>query len=211
MTDPYKVLGVSPNASDDEIKSAYREMARKYHPDNYADNPLSDLASEKMKEINEAYDQVTASRRGGGGGNGGYSYQQGYSGGQGASQFADIRRLINARRVTEAEELLDGIPQPMRDAEWFFLKGSVQYTRGWLDDAFANFTRANQMNPGNPEYQAALNQLQWQRRTGRAANTGYRTGGMQGTGGCSMCDVCSTLYCADCCCECMGGDFISCC
>ena len=58
MKDPYAVLGVSPNASDEEIKNAYREMARKYHPDNYADNPLSDLAGEKMKEINEAYDQI---------------------------------------------------------------------------------------------------------------------------------------------------------
>jgi predicted Zn-dependent protease len=209
MTDPYKVLGVSPNAGDDEIKSAYRELAKKYHPDNYADHPLSDLASEKMKEINEAYDQIMAVRRGGG--NGG-DYQQGYSGGQGASQFADIRRLINARRITEAEELLDGIPQHMRDAEWFFLKGSVQYSRGWLDDAFANFTRACQMNPGNQEYQAALGQMQWQRRTGRPAGTGYHTGGMTGTGGgCSTCDICSSLYCADCCCECMGGDFISCC
>ena len=65
MKDPYAVLGVSPNASDEEIKNAYREMARKYHPDNYADNPLSDLAGEKMKEINEAYDQIMNMRRSG--------------------------------------------------------------------------------------------------------------------------------------------------
>ena len=56
MRDPYEILGVSRDASDEEIKNAYRQLARKYHPDNYADNPLSDLASEKMKEINEAYD-----------------------------------------------------------------------------------------------------------------------------------------------------------
>ena len=55
MNDPYSVLGVSPNASDEEIKKAYRELARKYHPDNYQNNPLADLAEEKMKEINEAY------------------------------------------------------------------------------------------------------------------------------------------------------------
>ena len=63
MTNPYEVLGVSENASDEEIKKAYRELARKYHPDNYADNPLSDLAGEKMKEINDAYDQIVNSRR----------------------------------------------------------------------------------------------------------------------------------------------------
>ena len=62
MKDPYSVLGVSPNATDDEIKKAYREQARKYHPDNYADNPLADLAGEKMKEINEAYDDIVRRR-----------------------------------------------------------------------------------------------------------------------------------------------------
>ena len=63
MKDPYVVLGVSKNATDEQIKDAYRELARKYHPDNYADNPLSDLAGEKMKEINEAYDAIMNSRR----------------------------------------------------------------------------------------------------------------------------------------------------
>ena len=62
MNDPYSVLGVSPNASDEEIKKAYRELARKYHPDNYQNNPLADLAEEKMKEINEAYDMIQRQR-----------------------------------------------------------------------------------------------------------------------------------------------------
>lgn len=64
MTDPYKVLGVSPNATDDEIKKAYRELARKYHPDNYTDTNLAELAEEKMKEVNEAYDQIQSQRSG---------------------------------------------------------------------------------------------------------------------------------------------------
>mgnify|MGYP002658845731 CR=1 FL=1 len=60
--DPYKVLGVSRDASDDEIKKAYRELARKYHPDNYAGNPLADLVEEKMKEINAAYEMLRRER-----------------------------------------------------------------------------------------------------------------------------------------------------
>ena len=199
MIDPYQVLGIGRGASEDEIKSAYREMARKYHPDSYRDNPLSDLAAEKMKEINEAYDAIMLERRGGGG--------IGNSGG-GSSQFQDIRRMVAAKRVTEAEELLDGVPAHNRDAELHFLKGSVQYTRGWLDDAYENFRHASQMNPGNQEYRAALNQLEWQRRTGRPHGGAYRTD--PNVRGCDICDFCSAMICADCCCQCMGGRGLCC-
>ena len=67
MTDPYKVLNIPSTATDEEVKKAYRELARKYHPDNYHDNPLADLAQEKMKEINEAYDTIQRQRHGRGG------------------------------------------------------------------------------------------------------------------------------------------------
>ena len=77
MTDPYKVLNVARNASDEEIKKAYRTLARKYHPDNYAGGDLADLASEKMKEINEAYDQIQKERAAGQSG-AGYGYGAGY-------------------------------------------------------------------------------------------------------------------------------------
>ena len=62
--DPYKVLGVTPQTSDDDVKRAYRELARKYHPDNYINNPLADLAEARMKEINEAYDMIMNERAG---------------------------------------------------------------------------------------------------------------------------------------------------
>lgn len=223
MTDPYQVLGVSPSATDEQIKNAYRELARKYHPDNYANNPLADLAQEKMKEINEAYDQIQrqrkqqSSRAGQGYSQGGYSqggYSRGYAGQRsyagGGSQFADIRQLLNANRVSDAEELLEGIPQSRRDAEWYFLRGRVFYVRGWLDQAYNYYVRANQMSPGNAEYQTALNQLMWQRNTGRPAG-GYGDYRNVQTSGASGCDMCMGLICADTCCECMGGDLISCC
>lgn len=83
MTDPYQVLGVSPNASDDEVKRAYRDLSRKYHPDTYANNPLANLAEEKFKEVQEAYKEIMDMRAGKGqgyGGQGGYGGQNGYSG-----------------------------------------------------------------------------------------------------------------------------------
>ena len=213
-------MGVSPSATDEQIKSAYRELARKYHPDNYVNNPLADLAQEKMKEINEAYDQIQRQRKqqqqsysGQASANRGYSNagysRQSYSG-QGRSQFADIRQLLNSNRLSEAEELLEGIPQQRRDAEWYYLRGRVFYVHGWLDQAYSYYTRAVQMNPGNAEYQTALNQLMWQRNTGRPSG-GYGDYRNVQSGGMSGCDMCSGLICADCCCECMGGDLISCC
>ena len=66
MKDPYKVLGVPSSATDEEVKNAYRSLARKYHPDNYGDdNPLKELANEKMQEINAAYDEIQRARQAG--------------------------------------------------------------------------------------------------------------------------------------------------
>lgn len=202
MTNPYDVLGISPNATDDEVKAAYREQARKYHPDNYTDNPLSDLAQEKMQEINEAYDTIVRERKQkrGSGSTAGPAGSDGRS--AGPSRYPDIREMLRGGRVLDAEMLLDGIPAASRDAEWYFLKGSVLYRKGWLEDAYSHFTRACQMDPNNREYRDHLNQMEAQRRGGM-----YRQQG----GGCSGCDVCSSLICADCCCECMGGDLIRCC
>lgn len=209
MADPYKVLGVSPSATDEEIKDAYRKLAKKYHPDQYADSPLAELADEKMKEINEAYDTIVSQRKNraaGGGYSAAGSYNYGRSGG--TSAFSDVRNYIMAGRIADAEQLLNGVPVESRNAEWYFLKGSVLYRRGWLEEAKEHFTRACQMDPGNPEYQAALNQAMNQRS---GAYGGYNPNMNTNVGGCNTCDVCNSLICADCCCECMGGDLIPCC
>ncbi len=222
MSDPYKILGVSPGATDEELKTAYRELAKKYHPDNYSGSPIADLAGEKMKEINEAYDAVVAERKrqksgggsytgptaGSGYGNSVYGnpgYGTGYSGA--GSGFSDVRNLIMAGRIADAEQILNGVPVESRNAEWYFLKGTVLYKRGWLEEAYNHFSTACQMDPGNAEYRAAMNQVT-SRRNG--AYGGYDPS-ISRAGSCNSCDACSSLLCADCCCECMGGDLIPCC
>ena len=196
MENPYRVLGVAETATDEQIKDTYRELSKKYHPDLCSDDISKKDAEQKMAEINAAYDEIMRMRR-----------QGGSAGGGSCSSFADIRRLINQRRIAEAEELLDGVASGARNAEWHFLKGSVLYSRGWFNDAYNHFETAARMDPTNREYAAAFNNIN-QRRNGSYNPGGYRT---SSTGGMCGGDLCTQLICCDCCCECMGGDLIPCC
>lgn len=203
MKDPYSVLGVSPNASDEEIKKAYKELAKKYHPDNYINNPLSELAQEKMKEVNEAYDAIMKGKSGGsssGGSSSGYG-GSGYSGSYSGS-FAQVRAAINSGNLTLAETLLKNSSD--RGAEWNFLMGSLCYRKGWLDEAMRYYQTAVSMEPGNMEYRQALSIMQ-------SGGSFYRPTAYGGAAGPDTCNCCGSLIAADCCCECLGGDLISCC
>jgi curved DNA-binding protein CbpA len=203
MNDPYSVLGVAQNASDDEIKTAYRELARKYHPDNYADNPLKDLAADKMKEINEAYDLIISQRA---------KEKKGtqfYGGQSGNQEFPEINQMIQNGQYDQAQLLLDQVPISNRTARWYYLSGNVQYSRGWYDEAYSNYATAHRMEPQNQEYAGAV-----QHMNRKHNGNGYRTthyGPSVSSADCNTCNVCQTLICADCCCECMGGDCIPCC
>lgn len=210
MNDPYQVLGVPETATDEEIKKAYRELARKYHPDNYHDNPLADLAQEKMKDINAAYEQITKMRGGGRNGSsagyegyqsGGYSYQQyGQSSGS-SSVLQQVRIAIQTGNISRAEALLANYSD--HNAEWNFLRGAVCYRRGWMDEAKRYYQTACQMDPSNPEYRQALEFME------HGTQTAYRPGGGQfGT------ELCGGNMCLPLCCLwslCNGGGYWFCC
>lgn len=189
--DPYKVLGVTPETSDDDVKRAYRELARKYHPDNYVNNPLADLAEARMKEINEAYDQIMNARTGKA-----QSSNTEYGGNPGGGSanpiYTQVRNAINAGNLSMAEEMLQRSPQ--KDAEWYFLMGSVYYRKGWFDEANRAYSQACQMDPTNTEYRHALNMLNM--------SNGY--GGYRPMASLSACDCCTQLLCLNCCCNCCG-------
>lgn len=208
MTNPYEILGVSENASDEEIKKAYRKLAKQYHPDNYVDNPLKDLAAEKMKAINEAYDTIQKQRASGGSSHQSNRQSQSGNGYSGDQRFMRVRNLINAGRINEAETILGGFSAADRNAEWHFLISLVYYRKGWLQNARDEINLACQMDPYNREYRA----FQQRMSSGSFSSpySGMNTNTSTGYG-CSTCDICNALLCADCCCDCMGGDLIPCC
>ena len=190
--DPYKVLEVDRNASDEEIKKAYRELVKKYHPDKYTDAHMKELASEKLKQVNAAYDEIQRIRQNKSSqGNGSYSSYSSYSSNP---RYASVRSKIQMGDLAGAESILDGMTD--RDAEWHYLKGVILLRRGWYDGARQHFTNAHNMDPSNQEYAQAFNSLN---NMGRGYTDYY--GGGQNVGGCSVCDVCAGMMCADMCCS----------
>ena len=214
VNDPYKVLGVSPNASDEEIKRAYLELCRRYHPDSYQGNPLSDLAAEKFREVQESYEAINQMRAGGGYG-GGYSgsYNDGgYSGGAGASQgemefYQKLSALESLRQFDQALGMLNSVTQ--RTDVWFYHSAICNFGVGNNMLALDHARQAQAMNPGNPAYASLVNQISsagagYQTyRYGNNNNSGDLCGGGAG-------DLCCKLWIADTCCECMGGDLCRC-
>jgi tetratricopeptide (TPR) repeat protein len=202
MKDPYQVLGVSRSATDDEIKKAYRNLARKYHPDNFAGKPEAAASAETvMKEINEAYDNIQKERSGKGGTSHGSSYTS-----SGTTSFYEVRRLISQGLYSDAELIIDSTPAGDRGAEWNYLKGCLLTQRGYYYDAIRCIETACYLDPNNMEYREVKNRLRM-----RASGFGdeYRTA--NNVGNCDLCSLCSALVCCDGCCECCGGNLISCC
>ncbi|MGL5245099.1 MAG: J domain-containing protein [Sarcina sp.] len=185
---PYEILGVKPNATKEEIKAAYRKLAKQYHPDQYENNPLKDLAAEKMIAINEAYDLLIKDNK-----------ENVNSSNE--NIFQDIRNDISMRNFQVAENKLNSLTN--RNAEWNFLYGIIMINKGWYDSGLNYLQLACSLDPNNLEYRQTLNNLK--SRTEEYSKGYYRNAGNGNL------DCCTQLICADCCCELMGGDLISCC
>lgn len=196
---PYEVLGVSENATEEEIKKAYKELVKKYHPDKYQDNPLADLAEEKLREVNEAYDILMKQRSSTSSYN--YGYNSGYSsastGNGGTPDYMQVRRYLDANNLNAAETILNGTRD--RSAEWFFLAGMLSYKKGWYDDAVNKLRTATDMAPSNVEYRQAYGRLA--AMGGQYQNQAYDRG--YGSNDDLCCQALQCYICADCCCDCI--------
>lgn len=214
---PYEILGVKPGASQEEIKSAYRKLVKKYHPDHYRDNPLQDLAQKKLAEINEAYSMLTNGNTSSGnsysGGSSSYSNSNSYSSGSSYSNnngnsnndstlLSQVRIHLQRGDLQSAESLLSQVR--IKNAEFYYLTGQCHVRRGWYDSALQNVRTACNMDPNNFEYRQTLNSLS--NRGQQYSNPYYRTKSNND----DLCSCCINLWCLDSLCECFGGDLVPC-
>lgn len=155
---PYDILGVSPSATDEEIKKAYRTLSRKYHPDANVGKPGEKEAEEKFKQIQQAYTQIMKEREQG---YKTYGYQSDNRTAGGDSDTVEMQaaaNFINSRRFREALNVLEGIQN--HNAQWYYLSAIANAGLGNNIRAQDMARQAMEMEPDNAQYQMLWQQLQ---------------------------------------------------
>ena len=202
MFDPYSVLGISRDASDEEIKKAYRKLSRKYHPDANINNPNKAQAEEKFKEVQQAYEQIMKEKEYGTSGN--YNSYGGFGGfgGQSQSTYQDeeaIRRqaaanYIQSQHFQEAMNVLSSLSQ--RNGQWYYLSAMANMGLGNNVNAMNDARTAVNMEPDNMQYRMLLQRMEGGGGWYQQQQDPF--GGMPTAGG-DMCDACCrTMACAMC-------------
>ena len=175
MRDPYQVLGVLPNASDDEIKKAYRNLSRKYHPDANVNNPNKAAAEEQFKEVQQAYDQIMKEKQSGGAYGGGYNYGYGGTGyrysynnstGYGSADTESTQMRAAANYIAngyykEALNVLNNMAASERNARWYYYSAVANQGLGNNIMAKQYAEQAVQMEPSNMQYRQFLQHLEY--------------------------------------------------
>lgn len=171
--DPYKVLGVSPNASEEEIKKAYKTLSKKYHPDMNMNNPNKDALAEKFKEVQMAYDMIMKKPK----------ETMDFWGNTASSgdDTSELRMYLNVAtsyirngRFDEAMNVLNSISE--HNAEWYFLRSNVYLRTGREGQAMDDAMRASQMAPENLTYRQYLYSMQHQNDWYESAGETYGRG-----------------------------------
>lgn len=202
MRDPYEVLGVSRNASEEDIKKAYRKLCRKYHPDLNVGKPDADQCEAKFREIQAAYQEIMDARQGkssySGFGGGSQGYQSSGTDEDAMHKKAAINFIQN-RRFAEAVNVLDTITN--RDAEWYYISAVAQAGMNNSAAALRYARTAAQMEPQNVQYQMLLRQLENPSFSYQQMQSPYQTS--DGTSECLRCCaynlICNILL--SCCCR----------
>ena len=210
--DPYLVLGLTNEATQDEINEAYQKLKAQYQEQLFEDGEVGNEAGRKLAELNAAYNQCIEDKA------------NAVDVNTGSKNLSEIEDLIKNKKYEEAQTALDDIE--MRDAQWHYLQAGIYHKRGWNVESKKQLEIAVTLDPDNAKYKTALDNMnkllsqnpkanQNTNQQQQQARSGYSKPNEQqqqtGNSANACCDTCSTLLCCDCCCESMGGDLISCC
>lgn len=216
--DPFMILGVTDSVSRDELYDAYRTARREWESKRFAPGEEGAYACERLDEIEQAYRDAEDVLRGR------EVIIPEVVEPASEDEYEEIDRLVKGKDYLKAQEKLEAIK--VRGARWHFLQSIVLVGTGKNYEALEHLKTATSIEPDNAKYSEAY--IRMQEKVGKPQTEGfyayrengegenrrsYRDDGFDGRhrGGLTPCDCCQGLICADCCCECMGGDLISCC
>ena len=212
MKSPYDILGIPTNASEEEIKKAYRNLSRKYHPDANVNNPNKEQAEERFKEVQQAYQAIMDEREGktnGYGGFGGFGGFSGFGGEQRTSSYGDSKEdsylnaamnYIRGGDYSSALRVLSDIDN--RTGRWYYISAIANQGVGNQATALEHIQIAMRMEPNNMEYQQFYQVMQNGGTWYQSRGAGYGMPEMDGSGFCLklclanlVCNLCCTPGC----------------
>ncbi len=212
-TDPFVVLGIAKNSSQSEILDAYKTKREYFSQHVFDEGEAGAEAARRLEELDNAY-QVAMELS-----------HEGATVSEQPASFDDVKQALKDKKPEEAQRILDNISY--RNAEWHYFQSIIFYEKSWLNDSKSQLEIALELEPGNEKYLRALENLKKKingarpfennaqkeqtQTTYTQTNRSYSQPNQNSTAGDGLCAACQTLWCADCCCECMGGDLISCC
>lgn len=211
-TNPFVILGVDKNATQSEILEAYKQKRAYYQAHVFDEGESGAQAASMLNQLDDAYQQAME-----------MAVESATVTGEGESAYEQVKQAIRSKDIETAQKLLDDMSY--RGAEWHYYQSVVFYEKNWLNDTKKQLEIALQMDPQNEKYQQALDNLKKKIDGSRpydkeGAQGVYNADSTQtdrtytqrdGAVADGICSACQALWCADCCCECMGGDLIRCC
>lgn len=211
-TNPFVILGVDKNATQSEILEAYKQKRAYYQAHVFDEGESGAQAASMLNQLDDAYQQAME-----------MAVESATVTGEGESAYEQVKQAIRSKDIETAQKLLDDMSY--RGAEWHYYQSVVFYEKNWLNDTKKQLEIALQMDPQNEKYKRALDNLKKKidgsRPYDKECSQGvYNADSTQtdrtytqrdGAVADGICSACQALWCADCCCECMGGDLIRCC
>lgn len=211
-TNPFVILGVDKNATQSEILEAYKQKRAYYQAHVFDEGESGAQAASMLNQLDDAYQQAME-----------MAVESATVTGEGESAYEQVKQAIRSKDIETAQKLLDDMSY--RGAEWHYYQSVVFYEKNWLNDTKKQLEIALQMDPQNEKYKRALDNLKKKIDGSRpydkegaqgvynadSAQTDRTYTQRDGAVADGICSACQALWCADCCCECMGGDLIRCC